>query len=90
MLGHKKSLDCIVARAPRNDGVGAANLDLSDPPRDARYSAFDRMMASLDTKNPPRIAAGGVLSETIHVDKNTTPDRTGQTEFEFFLHSCSP
>jgi hypothetical protein len=37
-------------------------------------------------KNPPRIAADGLPSKTIHFEQNTMVDRTGQTDFEVFIH----
>jgi hypothetical protein len=39
------------------------------------------------TQKPVTQRCGRVLNETIHLDKNTMPDRTGQLAFELLFHS---
>jgi hypothetical protein len=59
--------------------------------RDARQQRSNHSAAKVErcasTQKPVTQGCGRVLGETIHFDKNTTPDRTSQLAFELLFHS---
>src|SRR6202040_3325646 len=67
----------------------ARGLTPRNLPRPAQYTSLlgptIRRYAA-PRKNPPRISAGGSLSETIHLVQNTVIDRTGPPNFDFAFH----